>query len=35
MFKEQIKTAIYHGLHFKPQLMNEAAVEKFTLHWVA
>lgn len=33
-FKEQIKTAIYHGLHYKPQFMKEAAVAKFTLHWV-
>jgi hypothetical protein len=34
-FKEQIENAIYHGLHFQPQLMNEAAVDKFTLYWVA
>lgn len=33
-FKEQIKTAIYHGMHYSPGSMNEAAVAKFTLQWV-
>lgn len=34
-FREEIETAIHHGLHLYPRLMNEAAVNKFTLHWVA
>ncbi|KAA8652734.1 hypothetical protein EYZ11_013039 [Aspergillus tanneri] len=33
-FKEQIETAIYHGLHYSPQQMKEAALARFTLHWV-
>ncbi|GAQ11483.1 hypothetical protein ALT_8804 [Aspergillus lentulus] len=34
-FEAQIETAIYHGLHCKALLMDEAAIAKFTLHWVA
>ncbi|KAF4173454.1 hypothetical protein CNMCM8694_008461 [Aspergillus lentulus] len=33
--RAQIETAIYHGLHCKALLMDEAAIAKFTLHWVA
>lgn len=32
-FKEEIKTAIYHGLHLYPNLTNDATVDKFTLYW--
>jgi hypothetical protein len=35
LFREEIGTAIYHGLHVKPNLVNEASVRKFTLYWAA
>ncbi|KAF7121923.1 hypothetical protein CNMCM5793_009477 [Aspergillus hiratsukae] len=35
VFKAQIETAVFHGLHYKALLMNEAAIAKFTLHRVA
>lgn len=35
VLKAQIETAIYHGLHYEARLMDEAAIAKFTLHWVA
>ncbi|KAF3399752.1 hypothetical protein F1880_008042 [Penicillium rolfsii] len=31
-FQKQIETAIYHGLHIRPELMKDEALAKFTLH---
>jgi hypothetical protein len=33
-FKEQIDMAVYHGLHSRPQIINEEIMVKFTLHYV-
>jgi hypothetical protein len=33
-FRKQIETAIHHGLHFRPELMKDEALAKFTLYWV-
>ena len=33
-FKEQIETAIYHGLHYSMPTIKDAVFAKFTLQWV-
>lgn len=33
-FKEQIDIAVYHGLHSRPQVINEEIMAKFTLYFV-
>jgi hypothetical protein len=33
-FKEQIDMAVYHGLHSRPQVINEEIMVKCTLHYV-
>lgn len=32
-FREQIETAVYHGLHYRAQRIKDEAIAKFTLHW--
>ncbi|KAJ6072970.1 hypothetical protein N7467_011055 [Penicillium canescens] len=34
VFREQIETAIYHGLHYRVQRIKNETIAKFTLHWV-
>lgn len=33
-YKQQIQTAIHHGLHLKRQRVVEAAIAKLTMHWM-
>jgi hypothetical protein len=33
-YKEQIQTAVQHGLHCTKTLVKESAIAKFALHWV-
>ncbi|KAB8229899.1 uncharacterized protein BDW43DRAFT_321770 [Aspergillus alliaceus] len=34
-YKSQIRTAIYHGLHYSVSLIKDETRNRFTLHWVA
>ena len=34
VFRKQIETAIYHGLHYRVQRIKNETIAKFTLHWV-
>ncbi|KAL4888482.1 hypothetical protein BDV59DRAFT_211090 [Aspergillus ambiguus] len=33
-FREQIETAVHHGLHYRAGRVKNEAIAKFTLHWV-
>ncbi|PKY07022.1 hypothetical protein P168DRAFT_86407 [Aspergillus campestris IBT 28561] len=33
-YQEEIETAIYHGLHYPMEEIEDAVLAKFTLHWV-
>ncbi|EAU35093.1 predicted protein [Aspergillus terreus NIH2624] len=33
-FQKQIETAIYHGLHYRPETIKDEALAKFTMHWI-
>jgi hypothetical protein len=33
-FREQVETAVYHGLHYRAGRIKDEAIAKFTLHWV-
>ncbi|KAL4739531.1 hypothetical protein BDV11DRAFT_205013 [Aspergillus similis] len=34
-YKSQIRTAIYHSLHYSPSLVKDETRTRFALHWVA